>query len=109
MHSLFMRLCTPQLPLILAVAGCLAGCQDYYARRDALTLHSGDAVAWNKAVHVVDPWPAASADTNIPVNGRRVAIAIEKYENRGASGEAGAGAAMTPVSMVPVMPAPAAK
>ena len=60
------------------------GLHSTFERKDTLGYAAGDAIAWNKSVHTIDPWPAASADTTIPVSGRRVAAAIERYENGGA-------------------------
>ena len=70
-----LRLC-----LATALTVALAACNATFARKDTLGYAAGDAVAWNKAVHTIDPWPAASADTTRPVSGRRVARAIEAYE-----------------------------
>jgi hypothetical protein len=66
---------------LVAAAALLAGCQSPFARQETISLDAGDAVAWNKAVHTIDPWPVAASDTTIPVSGRRVAQAIENYES----------------------------
>ena len=87
----------------LAACALLAGCESWLARRETISYQSGDAVAWNRAVHTIDPWPAASADTTIPVSGRRVATVIERYE----AGPPEEGAAPAPGSMQfapPVVP-----
>ena len=84
---------------LLALAASLAGC-NWYSRRETISYQAGDAVAWNRAVHTIDPWPAASNDSNIPVSGRRVARAIETYENGGAS----VTAPPPPLSLVPIAP-----
>jgi hypothetical protein len=63
----------------------LTGCNHYFERRDTASFQAGDAGAWNRAIHTVDPWPVASRDTTIPVSGRRVVTAIEAYENHGAA------------------------
>ncbi|HEY8382208.1 MAG TPA: pilus assembly protein [Microvirga sp.] len=84
---------------LLALAASLAGCNGY-SRRETISYQAGDAVAWNRAVHTIDPWPAASNDTSIPVSGRRVARAIETYETGGAAGTA----APQPLALVPVAP-----
>ena len=48
---------------LAAIALLVAGCQDYAVRRDTIAFHAGEAIAHNKAVHVIDPWPAvASSD-----------------------------------------------
>jgi len=68
------RLSLAAMPLLLT------GCQDYFARRDTIAFHVGEAAAYNKAIHTIDPWPAASARTDIDFNGRRIVDAIERYE-----------------------------
>jgi len=74
---------TDRVRLIIAVAALLGltGCQDSLSRRDTVVAWAGNSAAANKAVHIIDPWPAASADTDIPVSGRRTVAAIERYEN----------------------------
>jgi hypothetical protein len=64
----------------LAVAALLGGCADiYYDRRETVTFHAGDAVASNKIVHMIDPWPRAAANRNIESNGERMQRAVERY------------------------------
>lgn len=66
---------------IAAVAGLMvAGCEEYRARRDSITAEHGNAVAHNIAVQTIDPWPAASRDTRIDVDGERIGIAVERYK-----------------------------
>ena len=86
---------------------CLAGitlsvtaCQDYAARRDTIAFHAGEAAAYNKAVHTIDPWPAASARTDFDFDGERAVRAIERYE-------AGGAAAASAPSMTVNVPMPA--
>jgi hypothetical protein len=62
----------------LALAG-FSGCVDYTKRRDTLTLSAGEAQAWNRAVHVTDPWPPSSGNTHIDGDGQRVSRVIEAY------------------------------
>jgi ABC-type uncharacterized transport system auxiliary subunit len=81
-------------------ASTLAGCSEILARRETISYQAGDAVAWNRAVHTIDPWPAASANTTIPVSGRRVVNAIETYENANAAKPT----APPPVTLVPLAP-----
>lgn len=83
------------------LAALLAGCNSWFAHRDTISYEAGDAIAWNRAVHTIDPWPAASRDTTIPTSGRRIARAIEAYEN----GETPSGTpsqAATPVAIAPI-------
>lgn len=85
---------------LLGTAVCLSACQDYGARRETISLGAGDAVAANRAIHAVDPWPDASRNTAIPVSGRRMAAAVEAYEARGKDGDKKGGA--QPVVLAPV-------
>jgi hypothetical protein len=82
----------------LALGGlmALAGCQESLARRDSIAFSAGDAIAYNKAVHIIDPWPAASVNPDIPTSGRRVADVIERYENHGLPEAGRLGAAVPP-------------
>jgi hypothetical protein len=87
----------------LALSAC--ACTEYVERRETIAAHAGNAVAANRAIHTIDPWPAASARTDIETSGRRIVEAIERYETRAAAKEAAA----PQVVAVPVaMPAPAA-
>jgi hypothetical protein len=67
---------------VLFIATPLAGCGDYLSRRETLSPHAGDAVAANKLIHTIDPWPRASQNTNIPANGERMQRVIESYRKR---------------------------
>jgi|1186.fasta_scaffold49076_2 hypothetical protein len=87
-----------QLLAALSITIVAAGCTDYLERRDALSLGAGDAVAANRAIHTIDPWPADAARTDIEVSGRRVVDAIERYNAPHPA------AAMTP--SIAIMPAP---
>jgi hypothetical protein len=68
---------------LAAVTLLVTACQDYAQRRDTIAFHAGEAVAYNKAVHTIDPWPAASARTDIDYNGERAIKAIARYEASG--------------------------
>jgi len=64
----------------VGLATILAACSDiYYDRRETVLFGADDAVAANKAVQTVDPWPPGSADRSAPGNGPRVAAAIARY------------------------------
>jgi type IV pilus biogenesis protein CpaD/CtpE len=56
----------------------LAGCE-YLDRRETVSLHAGNAVASNLAVHTIDPWPYEAANQQIPGDGRRAATIMERY------------------------------
>jgi hypothetical protein len=65
---------------MIVVCTGLAGCSDiYFDRRDAIELSAGDAAKTNLVTHMVDPWPAASANRNIAFNGQKMQSAIERY------------------------------
>ena len=71
---------TSTVAVVVTVGAALAGCSDiYYDRRESIALHAGDAVATNKVTHMVDPWPAASANRNIAFNGQRMQGAVERH------------------------------
>jgi hypothetical protein len=71
---------TRTITTALAAAACalLAGCE-YTARQDTVTPWSGNAVAQNAALQMIDPWPRHAYDANIPTNGERQAGAYRKY------------------------------
>jgi hypothetical protein len=75
--------------LALSVAGCNA----YLERRETITSYAGDAVAANRAVHTIDPWPAGVADDSIPVSGSKLVGVIERYERRSSAPPAASTAA----------------
>lgn len=68
------------VPALLAVVTTgIAGCEEYRARRDGITLGHGNANTHNIAVQTVDPWPEYVADTRIDVDGERARIANKRY------------------------------
>jgi hypothetical protein len=85
-HGTRARICS-----VLSIAGvCIAclglsGCYDdkYIARRDFITPGAGDAQAINAATQTIDPWPPEVKNNTIDVNGRRLGLAVQRYqENR---------------------------
>jgi hypothetical protein len=92
------------LGLAVAAAAVLmaAGCTEYLERRETISFHAGDAVAANRAIHTIDPWPPYASNTRLETSGRRVAGAIERYETRQPNGGGGGPMAIT----LPLMPAP---
>ncbi len=63
--------------------GLTSACSQYLERNEGVTLSAGDAVAQNKAVQMIDPWPLYAGQTNIPGNGERLLVALKKYrENK---------------------------
>jgi hypothetical protein len=85
----------------VVAALCLLGlsaCDKYVDRRDEVTFGSGDSVAFNKAAHIIDPWPASSRTVTHGARGEQAAAAIARLRRR-ESGEAAAPAA-PPVSQL---------
>ena len=65
---------------VLLCGALLTGCSDiYFDRRETIVPSAGDALASNKAVMMVDPWPASSANKNIAFNGEKMQTAVERY------------------------------
>ena len=66
----------------LAAGVLLGGCSDiYYDRRDTIALGGSDAVASNRVIHTVDPWPRHSENRNLAFNGERSQTAVERYQH----------------------------
>ena len=64
----------------LVAATALSGCSDIYLdRRETISLSAGDAMRSNQVVHMVDPWPAHSANKNIAFDGQKMQSAVERY------------------------------
>lgn len=77
-----------QLAMAAAIAVAmttLSACREhrynrYLHARDTITLNAGDAIAHNKAVHTVDPWPAHARDPKHVTDGKRMMVGIERYQ-----------------------------
>lgn len=80
-----MRRRTPSWLRALVLAGASLGCaacqETYLARRDTLTLGTGEAVQANAAMHVIDPWPPHAMRVDPDTDGARAQRAIERYRN----------------------------
>lgn len=66
--------------IFVLLSNTLAGCEEYRARRDAVTFEHGNAVAHNIAVQTIDPWPAASRKKRIQIDGERTLIGVQRYK-----------------------------
>ena len=64
---------------LAALLATLAGCSEYFDRRNAVALAGGNAVATNKVTQMVDPWPPASANRDIAFDGNKMETAVERY------------------------------
>ncbi len=79
---------TMQYSLVAAIAVSmlvLGGCRErrygqYLHPRDTVSLSAGDAVAHNKVVHAIDPWPAHSRRANHLSDGKRILLGMERYQ-----------------------------
>lgn len=67
--------------LLLVLATAVAGCEEYRARRDSVTFEHGNANAHNIAVQTIDPWPPASSNKRIQVDGERTLIGVQRYKS----------------------------
>jgi hypothetical protein len=67
---------------VAILAASAAGCTDYLARRETISIHSGNAAAHNAAVHTIDPWAPHASQTRIVHSGKRIETAVDRY-NRG--------------------------
>jgi hypothetical protein len=81
-----------KIAIALVAAAGVAGCDKYLDRRDQITFGSGDAVAFNKAAQIIDPWPASSRTITHGMRGEQAEAAMIKLRRR-ESGEEPAAAA----------------
>lgn len=65
---------------LTAALTVLSGCADYMARHDGVTFDAGNAAARNIAIHTIDPWPRHAANTAIDADGKRMLVAMKKYQ-----------------------------
>ncbi|MGP0094930.1 MAG: hypothetical protein ACLPKB_33995 [Xanthobacteraceae bacterium] len=66
--------------LVVALGALSGGCSDLYLdRRDTIALSAGDALASDKAVQMIDPWPPKSGNRKIAFNGQRMQAAMVRY------------------------------
>ena len=55
--------------------------EQYFQRKDTVTLGAGNAAAVNSATHVINPWPRNVGNTRIPGDGERMAGAVQRYRD----------------------------
>jgi hypothetical protein len=71
---------TDRLTILLLSAIALAGCApSVYQDSTTPTPGYGNAVKQNSAVMIVDPQPVSAANVDLALDGRRDALAIERY------------------------------
>ena len=73
---------------LLALALCACEHDRYTDRRDQVTFGSGDAVAANKAMHIIDPWPRAARTIEHGMSGEQAEAAMERLRKRSTAAEA---------------------
>ena len=56
-----------------------AGCADYERRSDLVSDHAGEALAANRAMQVIAPWPREGFDTSLRVDPTRTEAALRRY------------------------------
>jgi hypothetical protein len=88
---------------VLASALIAMGCSsdhihEYRANTDRVTSGSGNAMAANRAVHTIDPWPYQSQNTQIDIDGKRAQVAVRRYESSASSKSKGASSDSTPTN-----------
>jgi hypothetical protein len=95
---------------LIASASMLGGCfqnwnpahEQYLRRSDFVALGAGDAVAHNKAVQTINPWPYWAGNDRINMDGDRAYIAIRRYKEDNVKPPATTD--LEPFSGVPVAP-----
>lgn len=64
----------------LAFAALVSACSDiYYDRRETVAFGGGDAVATNRIVQTIDPWPPAAYNRRLTTDGAVAAMAVARY------------------------------
>lgn len=67
------------LGILSGVGVACAWDHQYTDRMDSITKSAGNAVAHNKAVQTVDPWPRYVGNNRISIDSQRIAIGHQKY------------------------------
>lgn len=90
-----------RLALLGVSALALAGCEQHLAERDAISPFAGSAVAYNKAMHIIDPAPRYGVASS-RASGARIESTMMRY--RAGLTPAGRGAEAAPAA-IPIVPA----
>ncbi len=65
------------------LAGFLSACAQYMNHNEGISPSAGNAVAHNRIVQMIDPWPRHAGRTHIPGSGERLLVGLDKYrENK---------------------------
>ncbi len=83
--------------LIVLAALQLAACDNYVDRRDSVTFGAGDAIAANKAMQIIDPWPQSARTIQHGVSGEQAEAIMEKFR-KASRGDPGATTSAPPAS-----------
>ena len=86
---------TARILAVAAMFATLAGCSQYFDRRDTMVESGGDSVATNQVTHMVDPWPRDSANRDIAFDGNKMEGAMERYRSNKVVQPQGIGTANT--------------
>ncbi len=94
----------------LALLAISQGAWDYECERcdrtEFVTRGVGDAVEVNKATQTIDPWPAHAKNRRLIYNGKRIGLAIQRYEGNRVLPPRGLNTAKGPDQPVPDMTPP---
>jgi hypothetical protein len=73
-----------RLAAVALLATLAAACvHDRYAdRRDQVTFGTGDSIAANKAIQIIDPWARESRNVSQGISGEQAEAAMEKFRKR---------------------------
>jgi hypothetical protein len=71
-----------RIAALVAVTVLLAGCyESHLARRETISPHGGDAMAANRAIMTIDPWPDYAWDKRLIHDGKRLAKRADRYRD----------------------------
>jgi len=65
---------------ISLTAGLTSGCADYLGHHEGVSAGVGDAIARNKALQMIDPWPVYAGNTHLPGHGKRLLVGMKTYQ-----------------------------
>lgn len=93
----------------LALATLLSACSTiYYDRRETVAFGAADAVATDRIVQTIDPWPPLAANRRLTYDGAVAAAAVERYRTGRVIQPRGTGTSSAPYVLPPPQQAPTA-